>query len=253
MPIVQDLSRQEIELSLGEATSRGVPVMLTCRDPAGWHGLHSAILRRSHDRLWLEYPPDVPEALMLSPGLALGLSFKLGHHKHIGNCVLEAVTELGAQGQPAARALCVSAPDRMQRVQRRAFQRVDVPRNRSVLASFCLGSSDQAGPAGPLWEGWVTNLSAGGFQVRLAGRTAPELDEGDLVSVRIQIGQEFKPIVADAQFRHQLTDERGVSFQGFQFVGLNESRRGQEVLGRISRIVCDFQRIQGPHRALDVA
>jgi len=251
MTIVQQLSVRQIHECLDEAVRREVPVCLTCRTGTQWHNLHTRILHSTPEAVWLEYPAadgPVPE---ITQGIEVGLSFKLKHHKHIFNATVQAVEELGLAGAAAVRAIGVAAPQRLQRVQRRAYHRVDVPRNRSVLATFWSGGLPAATGEGgaPLnWEGWVTNISAGGFQVRIGGQNAPDFEVGDLVGVRIDLGQEYKEVLADARFRQQHMDERGVTYQGFQFVGLNETSQGREMLRRIAVIVCEFQRFQSPSR-----
>ena len=99
----------------------------------------------------------------------------------------------------------------------------------------------------------MTNISAGGFQVRTARQRAPQLEAGDVVGVRIELGQEYEPVLADAQLRHEDTDDRGVTLMGFQFVALSQYAEGRDALRRISKIVCGFQRLQGRRRARTVA
>jgi len=258
MSLIQELSEHQIRQSLAEAIRRGTPVALTCRSDGQWHNLRTRILRRTGPSLWLDAPTATgPEAPPVAAGMEVGLSFKLKHHKHIANVPVEAVCPLSADGAEGAPAVRVAVPARMQRIQRRAYLRAEVPRNRSVLATFALGGPDgdaaDAEPSRPTWDGWVTDISAGGFQVRLAGHGTPELDLGDLVTVSVQLGQEFAPIVAAAQFRQEHVDERNVVHHGFQFVGLNESEQGRRTLRRIGQVVCDFQRLAGRRRAKGVA
>ena len=251
MPILQELSRKQVQESLAEASSRSVPICLTCRTGQDWHSLRTKIIRKAPSSLWLEDPLPDRSGADLAEGTAVGVSFKLKHHKHIFNTVVEAVGEFGLPDGRKVRAVCVTSPRRMQRVQRRAYHRVDVPRNRSVLAMLWQGglAARQASEAAPAWEGWVTNLSAGGFQVRVSSHGTPDMEVGDLVGVRIDLGHEYREVVANAQFRQEFVDDRGVRFHGFQFVGLNESTEGREVLRRVGGIVCEFQRLQDRRRA----
>lgn len=253
MPIVQRLGKNQMAECLAEAIARQTPVTLTCRQEGRWHTLRTRILSKDERGLWVAHPQcQSPPGPQIREGMEVGLSFKLKHHKHILNAVVEAVGQFGLPDGQQVQALRTSVPQRMQRVQRRAYQRVQVPRNRSVLATFWHGGLAvlESGREPPLtWEGWLTNISAGGFQVRLMTRGAPELEVGDLVGVRIDLGQDYEPLVCDAQFRQQVLDKGGVRLQGFQFLGLNESRRGQNVLRRIGRAVIQFQRYAESHRS----
>lgn len=251
MPLIQELDRGQIDICLAEAVRRRVPVSMTCRVGGLWYNFRSRVIRQTRDELWLESPPDpagtAEEKPEMVEGLMLGLTFKLGHHKHIFNTPIEAVCPISTDGGESLIAVCVPVPSKMQRLQRRAYYRVDVPRNRSILATFWHGG--QACDKSARWEGWVTNISAGGFQVRLPSRSAANLCIGDVVGVHIKVGQEFEPVPADAQFRQRISDDRGVVMLGFQFVGLNESERGRETLERIGQIVRSFRRHQGRRRA----
>jgi len=267
MPIVQEMSPVQIRHCLQEAVRKQTPVVLTCRTGPRWYSLQSRLLAHDGERLHLACPVaegQPPPAL--AKGTAVGLSFKLHHHKHISTVVVDGAGAYRLDGGEVVWALRTRAPQWMQRVQRRAYRRVEVPRSRSVLATFWQGgraaAADPPAQRAVTWEGWVTNLSAGGFQVRLPeasgpaealwrarGLSAPVLEAGDIVGVRIDLGQDFEPILADAQFRHQVNDERGVLLLGFQFVGLHESESGRQTLRRIGRIVCDFRRLQGRRRS----
>lgn len=250
MSLIQELSDSHITASFDEAVSRGTPLNVSCCASGNWHALRSRFLAVSGQWLWLDYPTTRDaDAMDVTVGMDLGVSFKLKHHKHICNVTVETVAEYtNGEGEtfPAVR---VGRPERMQRVQRRAYQRADVPRNRSVLATFSLGApANRAANAANIWEGWVTNISAGGFEVRLSHHGAPDMEMGDLAYVSIMLGQEFKPIEVCAQFRQGHVDERGITHHGFQFVGLNETAQGRRMLLRIGQVVCDFNRHRSGRR-----
>lgn len=257
MALIQELSSSLIRKCLDEAIRRQTPLAMTWRREGQWQNLRTRILQRSEGALWLELPSDPsPDGQEPPPHQELGLSFKFKHHKHIFNATIEAIGQFQLDDGQAVRAVRATTPARMHRVQRRAYLRADVPRNRSVLATFRQGwaPTDHPGPddTSAAWEGWLTNLSAGGFQVRLT-HGAPQLELGDVVNVVIELGQEYQPITAYAQFRQYFTDERDVAYQGFQFVGLNETPRGRKTLQRIGEVVTAFQRLQGRRRANSVA
>ena len=262
MPIVEELNARQIAVCLDEAIARQLPVAMSCCIGGHWHNLHTCLLHCTGDSLWLTCPADsLTPAVMIGPGVQAGLAFKLRHHKHIFSAGVRALGQFGLAGQPVVQALQVPLPERMQRIQRRAYFRADVPRNRSVLATFWegpegpegsspAGSGPSAGVLG--WEGWVENISAGGFQVRLASPLLPDVEIGDVVRVRIELGQEFPLVQAQAQLRHQVSEQPGVVSQGFQFIGLNDSEQGRRTLARVSTIVCHFQRLS-EHRPCEKA
>jgi len=242
MALIEELTKQQIETYLDETIRREIPVNMSFRVKNRWYNLRTRIIKRDKKRLWLEYPTDKDRPEKIDVGLALGLAFKLGRHKHIFTATIQNLCNVHTSDTDTLRLICIPIPSRVQRVQRRAFIRVAVPSSRSILVTFWLGGKD----ANQLvrWEGWMTNISAGGFQLRMPSRSAPDLTIDDIVGVRIEIGQDYEPILVDARFRNLLHDERGVTLMGFQFLGLNDSQQGRKTLQRISRIVCSFQKIQ---------
>lgn len=254
MPLIEELDCEQIHRTLADASSREVPVALSCRIERAWHGARTRIILKGPNEMYLQYPgPDEEPVPDLPIATSVNLAFKLRHHKHMCNALVEGDTECVRPDGVSVRAMRVSVPKRMYRVQRRAYHRVDVPRNRSVLVKFWEGPPSPTSHQGEReclsWEGWLTNLSAGGFQVRLASGSVPQLEVGDVVRVEISLGQEFRPVEAEAQFRHEICDERGVALLAFRFVGLHESPAGRKTLQRIGQIVCDFQRLGGRRRA----
>jgi len=136
----------------------------------------------------------------------------------------------------------------MQRLQRRAYIRAEVPANRIVRASFWLGSAE-AEPTGPsperpVWSGRITDLSAGGFRMSVAAETAVGTDLGDIVGVRIVFGADgAETVYTDAQVRHiESQSDRAVI--GFQFLGLAESAQGRIVLQMIAAKTTEFQKAE---------
>jgi c-di-GMP-binding flagellar brake protein YcgR len=135
----------------------------------------------------------------------------------------------------------------MQRLQRRAYLRVDVPACRIVRASYWIGGR-AAEPAGttvdcPVWSGQVTNISAGGFQLAADANAAEALEVGDTVGVRLIFGAGRESVYADAQYRHHERTLDGHVLMGFQFMGLDQTTEGRAALRIVSEAVNEFQRL----------
>jgi hypothetical protein len=253
MPIIEEYSGQAVGECVLAAVVKEVPVTLMCRLGRAWHNLDTRIVLLRDGKLHLQPPVNERQEPVAMPhGLAIGLAFKLGHHKHILNTVVDGVGAV-ALGGASVSVICCPLPATMQRIQRRAYNRVEIPRSRNVLATFWQGENAAgAMPAAAVtWEGWLTNISAGGFQVRVASQGGPKLEGGDVVCVSIQAGQEYQSVQVEAQFRRQETDQRGVASMGFQFVGLGETEQGRETFARLTQIVCDFQRYAGRRSAYE--
>ena len=247
----QELNLTQIDKAVTQAVGKNIPITVSFFNDGSWDVFRSRFLDVSYSYLTLEAPstPD-GEVAAFSPADRLGINFKQGHHKHVFDAtVVESVVHTGPDGQPVE-ALKVVAPSRMQRIQRRSFQRVDVPAGEIVRVSFWRGGKevepvDSAGEGA--WGGAVDNLSAGGFQVACHNYTGPQFEVGDLVGVRLSFGVAEESCFADAQFRHAQIDGEALML-GFQFVGLAHSRHGRAALKLITVKVAELQRLQAKYQ-----
>jgi len=247
MAVLQELSADQIDELIGMAVARTVPLIITIRTEASWDNLHSRMLAVRGTHLLVELPCVDPKAAPheFVPSERVGMSFKLKHYKHLFTATVVGQERIKLPDGTEAPALAVVLPSRMQRLQRRAFIRADVPPNRIVRASFWMGGCD-CEPAGtspqrPVWSGRVTNISAGGFQLATEPQAAEGLESGDPVGVRLVFGTDGQAIYADAQFRYAQMD-RDRALLGFQFIGLTETPEGRAALQMISANVSAFQR-----------
>lgn len=255
MAIIQEIRNNQINELVALAVEKQTPLTVTLRVDRHWMNLHSRLLAIQNGRVVIEFPwtheggqPEMTERDVI------GLSFKLKHHKHIFSSMVLAGGSMDVEGQPV-RTLELEWPTRMQRLQRRAYERVDVPSNRIVRGSFWLGGRE-AEPAvvttrSPVWTGKVANLSAGGVQLVCDAAVAESLEVGDAIGVHLSFGAADQVYYADAQFRHiEVIDGKVV--MGFQFVGLDQTSEGRSTLRMISLKVAEFQNaaIAYHHRAV---
>ena len=244
----QELNLSQIDKAVSQAVEKHIPVTVSICKNKSWDILLSRFLSVSDSHLILTTPTDSGgQAASFSPADRLGINFKQGHHKHVFEAtVVESFVHQGQDGQ-SVEALKVVAPSRMQRIQRRSFQRVDVPSGQIVRASFWRGGKEVE-PVGAteeqvIWAGAVDNLSAGGFRIACHNYTGPQLDVDDLVGVRLSFGLAEESCFADAQFRHAQVDGEALLL-GFRFVGLAHSGHGRAALRLITIKVAEMQRLQ---------
>ncbi|MCK4600901.1 MAG: PilZ domain-containing protein [Phycisphaerae bacterium] len=246
MSYIYELSNEQINEAVSMAAQKHVPVSITVRAKSRWVNYHSRAIVIHEGHFWIELP--ITEASVapheFAPAEKVGLSFKLKHHKHIFTGTVASLRTFELADGAEAPVIAVCVPTQMYRLQRRAYERVEVPSNRIVRASFWLGGC-QAEPAGtsaesPVWSGRTMNISAGGFQVRTDRDAAKSLEPGDIVGVRLGFGAEMETVYADAQFRH--TEPAGESvLLGFQFLGLGQTDVGKKALTLIVAKVTEFQ------------
>ena len=250
MSELQELSIRQIDEALKLATQKQVPATITIPQSRAWVNYPSRMLAMTDTHLLIELP--LPEANIapheFTPAEKLGLSFKLKHYKHLVSVTVAGIVD-HRLGDVTMKAISLCLPTRMQRLQRRAFLRVDVPANRVVRASFWMGgrNAEPQGPSSmPVWTGRITNLSAGGFQLVCPPDRVARLDVGENIGVRIAFGSDDGTVYADAQFRHVEENDQGI-VMGFQFLGLAQTPEGKEALRVISNKVAQFQSHERHH------
>lgn len=246
MSVLQELDVAQIDELTAAAVEKTVPAIITVSVGNTWANLHTRVLALWGSHMLLEMPcaelAGVPHEF--APAERIGVNFKLKHHKYIFSATVVGQERIRQDDGSHLPVLAVVAPTRMQRLQRRAFLRADVPANRIVRVSFWLGGRD-CEPAGTdsdhaVWSGQVLNISAGGFQLSAEPNAASALEEGDSVGLRVVFGAGGETVYADAQFRHvELRDGRAL--MGFQFIGLTETPAGRVALQLISAKVSEFQ------------
>ena len=245
------MTQEQIGEALQAAIQRQAPVTVMLRRDNAWTSCHTRLLavQEPHVLLGDLQVHDDEKTPQIAPAEKIGLSFKLKHYKHIFT-----VTAVGTEGfkgglEEAVQAISVCWPNRMHRLQRRAFMRAEVPPGRVVRASFWLGGRDNepthADPEMPVWSGRLTNISAGGFQVVAAEADSCDLAVGETVGVRVSFEAGSESVYADAQFR-RVDRIEGQVLLGFQFVGLAQDRKGRQGLQYISGKVAEYHRQSEP-------
>ncbi len=241
---MQELSTQQINEAIDDSVAKQIPLGLSIQGDA-WLRMHSRFLAIADEHILVEMPSaDDGTPHEFVPAEKVALSFKLKHHKYLGQARVAGQRQLKLPDGTCIPTLSLCWPMHMQRLQRRSFARVAVPPGKVVRVSFWTGGCD-AEPKGPsdhrsVWSGQVADLSAGGFQATVT-REVPELVTGQPIGVRIVFGPGEASVYADAQFRHKQPDQTGVSL-GFQFVGLAHTEQGRENLRLISRKMSEFSR-----------
>lgn len=246
MALLKNLYEDQIIDVLAPAATARARAVITVRNDGRWINMPSKVLSADDDHVWVEAPSGDGAAAehQLSSRQTLAISFKLKHHKYLFTSKLEQAQQIELDDGEVCEALQIVLPERMQRLSRRTFERVDVPANRIVRSSFWPGGCD-AEPTGgeedgPVFLGAVTNISAGGFSVRTDKDVQQIVEVGFVVGVRLVFGVDGEAVYADAQCRHITLEDESIQL-GFQFLGLGHTAAGREALRTIGRKVSEYQ------------
>jgi len=132
-------------------------------------------------------------------------------------------------------------PDRVERIQRRMYHRQPVPASLKVKVLFWhrgyLEDTDER-PEELYWEGRLLNLSAGGAQFEIDAKEKNNFRAGQLLGVQFTPMSYQKPFLLESHVRYLKNQPDQTSFRiGVEFLGLEASREGREVLNRLLEVI----------------
>jgi len=252
MALQQEVDAETIEHVVKAAASRNSPVAMTVRRGELWQSYRSRFLGLRGNQLWLECATSDTNTLpALEVGQKIGVAFKQRHYKFVFTSVVVETAEFTPAPDVTLRGLQIAWPSRMFKLQRRMFQRADVPGRRWAFVHFWEGGLTQE-PQEELrdkltYTGQLVDISAGGYRVRMLGASDPGFQTGDPLASKITVQGVNGALEADGMFRHTTSDEYGVTL-GVQFVGLTETEEGRQTLIRIGRLVTDFHNVHSNRR-----
>jgi hypothetical protein len=187
------------------------------------------------------FPEEGQPMPALTPGHCVTLSFRRGHRKCMGTCVVVTMNE-----QLPDEAIVLRWPGELLAVQRRAYFRADVPQGMVVQARLWSGGRAKrrlvAISKWPSVVGQLTDCSAGGLRLELDAANDPQYQVGDPVAVEFSPLKEVGQVCLDANFRYRLPLPSGKVALGLQFVGLESSAAGRQMLLVLGQVSAEYLR-----------
>jgi c-di-GMP-binding flagellar brake protein YcgR len=228
------------------AAQRQVAITVSLLADQRWCNFRSQLIGFDPQQslLQIAYPiasaGDVPAEIV--PGDQVGISFRRGHKKCVFvSPVIMRRLDAPDDGQPAD-TLLIRAPQQLRELQRRAYQRIDLPPDHFIAVKVWQGGLPSPGePCWPICSGRVGNISVGGTLVDVRADQNPRLGVGDAVGLEITVAQGHPPLMAEAQYRHcTMTGPDRVGL-GLQFLGLEHDLPGRSSITEIADFVRGLQ------------
>jgi len=249
------VSGQSLTEVLARAASQRMPCELSLLSRGKWHKTGAAIVTATDQAIHVELPNGRDaQPIHLQINQPVGLSLQHEYNRYIFETVvlgLETSVNHCAGGR-----VILERPEKMERLQRRAYQRVSVPAGLNIKVLFWhRGYTDDwtEAPLENYWQGRLVNLSAGGAYVTV------ESDQRVNFRIRQVLGLQFtpmpheKPILLEAQVIHLQEDaETGTLNIGAEFLGLEAAGEPRQKLHRLREIVEKYDD-ENNHRPADSA
>ena len=250
------------EKILQTAIDMKVPAIMSYLSKDKWHVAKVLLTNLDGGRLSIESTISRKQRpINIRVDQPVGVSFKYGYGKFVFDTVVKALepsTDPETNRQRGG-VIVLALPDKIEVVQRRNYFRVNVPEPLKVKVLLWprSGRREQADPKHDAafethncCQGRLMDISAGGAQIIVPNQNDAEqaspclllagvsFKKGQFVSMRFTPLPYEIPLILNAQIRSILptADEKNASL-GLQFVGLEASPEGREVLSRLIGIV----------------
>jgi hypothetical protein len=240
----QVIVTEELREVLDIAIEQNISTVVSYLTKGKWHMATANPCLYTDTTIHLELSPDQntgPVDIQIDQ--PLGLSMQIGRDKHIFESIvlgLEPVVNEEKKGK-----VVIRMPRSMEKMQRRAYNRVAVPNSLRVAALFWhRGYTDNSTqvPMESYWQGEVTDLSAGGIQIAVDIAMGGCFKDQQLIGLQFTPMPYEKPIVLEGKIQHVAAIDGTDSLQlGIEFVGLEASADGREKLRRIVQTIDQYR------------
>jgi hypothetical protein len=231
--------------SILEAVDKQTPAVLTVPVAGRWITMKTRISSADRGASMIALTSPAPEegqpAPALTPGQCVSLSFRRGHRKCMAMCLVAAISDTNPDA-----AIRLRWPEELLAVQRRAYFRAAVPDGMVVPARLWRGGRSKrrlvALGQWPSVLGQLIDCSAGGMRMEIEPDQDPEIQVGEPVAVDFSPLREVGQICLDANFRYRLEMPSGKIGLGLQFVGLESSAAGRQMLLVLGQVSAEYLR-----------
>lgn len=167
----------------------------------------------------------------------VGICLQQEHHKYIFETSIFA---------PGPSTLTLEWPEKIEKMQRRAYDRQPVPPGLNVKATFWhrgyINGTKQP-PKENYWQGLLENLSAGGAMIRMDAQSADSFSMGQLIGLQFTPMSYQKPLLLEGHIRHLNTLSDGNIVLGIEFLGLEASVDGHTLLHRLLDVIDAYEKL----------
>lgn len=238
MRVLETITGATVAANMRTVVERNLPLTITILRQGRWLAFRSKALATKDGQLYLEVPvsTDDLKAVEVLAGQPCAMDFRLGIHLSFFNGVLTGPEKYVSQTGEETSAFVTPLPESLDRVERRAFERVDVPSDRVVRGRVWVANSQK-----PIWAGDVLNISISGFQLRTVKTAMVFFEPEDIISSAISF--EGEPLLQfDAHYRHGVMDGE-MAMLGLEFVISPSSAQDRASLAVVAAKVEEYKKL----------
>jgi c-di-GMP-binding flagellar brake protein YcgR len=239
------LNTGQINEILEKAATNQTNCVMSHLTKGKWHRLDSAIHSVNAKTLIIEILDTLQANRDVQIDQPLGMALEFDFKKYIFESAV-----IGLQpnaGETPTSKIIIKRPLAVEQVQRRSYTRVPIPSDLKVNTLFWhRGYTDNSTdvPIDNYWQGVLTDLSAGGTQVKVTKDLAQNFRQGQFIGMQFTPLPYEKPVILEGQIKH-IADNDGeneIIFLGIEFLGLEASTDGREKLNKIVETIAVYQK-----------
>ena len=235
----ETLKFDQISDFLLTAVQGKAPVVVSFTRQGKWRLFDARIAAFDDEKIVLA---EIKETKSLEADQPVGICIEIGHSKYLFEATIQAVEGTGKGSK-----VHLEFPDKVECMQRRAYERQPVPENLKVKTLFWhRGYLDETNkePIEQYWQGRLLNLSASGAQI------AVDLDMRDCFCVGQLVGVQFtpmsyqRPLLLESHVRYLIDEPEQHQFLvGIEFLGLESGQEGRHVLHRLVTVISEYEKM----------
>ncbi len=209
-----------------------------------WHTAKILIIAITSKSIQLELQPDSDYSTShnMQVDQPVGITFQHEFNKYLLESVV--VGYESSVNEDATGRIVIKMPEKAEKMQRRAYVRVDVPSDMTVKVLFWhRGYSDNTTevPLENYWQGKMIDLSGGGMLVSVDEAYQENFRNGQLVGLQFTSMAYERPIIVEAVIRHVGEPAQGSLKLGIEFIGLEATADGREKIRHIGDTIDSYQ------------
>lgn len=242
MSQIEMLKTDQISAFLRQAAQDCLAGTFSCLCSGKWSIFDMVILVADENEIQVQLISGKNTAATLKKDQPVGICFQYDYSKYLFESTISVPPSLDSNGR-----LCMDWPDKIEKMQRRAYERQPIPAGLNVRAMFWhrghLHETDTA-PHEDYWQGKIENLSAGGAMIRVDRALQDCFSIGQLVGVQFTPMSYQKPLLLEGHIRHLKTpSDLNALLVGVEFLGLEASPEGREILHRLLEVIDAYEKM----------
>jgi len=250
------LEKDQQTKTLEDVFEKRVPLSISYQTEDRWVVLRGLLTRIVNDDLFaVRFTPlKKSHNIDLIEGDSVGVTFKFGINEDSNHYVFDSTIEYIRRGHDSPRIaeVVLAKPEQIEVVQRRSYNRVDVPQGVTVDVNLW-HKDENAGDGKPYiahvsqsWIGELKNVSALGMQIEVNLAQGPDFKEGQFIGLQFRPLPDETTIAMNAYIRAVVESENDKCVMlGLEIVGLEASPEGRLVLQRICSTVGRYLEMNG--------